>query len=144
MEHLEEYKKHCIEQAITILTAGHDIKCMFATPKLLEALANALEERGTTIPQTGRHGDLLRRHGVHAAVDALLHRGVFRRSAGSQRRLHDADLRQHADGPGLQQTGHGGRRLQDQLLRAAAAGGDRGGGLRRSEPRLSATARRAA
>jgi hypothetical protein len=41
MEHLEEYKKHCIDQAITILTAGHDIKCMFATPKLLEALANA-------------------------------------------------------------------------------------------------------
>lgn len=56
MEHLEEYKQHCVEQAITILTAGHDIKCMFATPKLLEALANALEERGTTIPQTGITG----------------------------------------------------------------------------------------
>jgi hypothetical protein len=41
MEHLEAYKKHCIDQAMTILTAGHDIKCMFATPKLLEALACA-------------------------------------------------------------------------------------------------------
>ncbi len=56
MEHLEEYKKHCIDQAVTILTAGHDIKCMFTTPKLLEALANALEDRGTTIPETGVTG----------------------------------------------------------------------------------------
>ena len=39
MEHLEAYKQHCIDQAITILEAGHDIRCMFTTPKLLEALA---------------------------------------------------------------------------------------------------------
>ena len=51
MEHLEEYKKHCIDQAVTVLTAGHDIKCMFATPKLLEALGEALEEKGTSIPE---------------------------------------------------------------------------------------------
>ena len=56
MEHLEEYKKHCIDQAITILTAGHDIKCMFATPKLLEALANALEDRGTSLAEVGVTG----------------------------------------------------------------------------------------
>jgi phenylacetate-coenzyme A ligase PaaK-like adenylate-forming protein len=56
MEHLEEYKKHCIDQAVTILTAGHDIKCMFATPKLLEGLAQALEERGTSIPEAGITG----------------------------------------------------------------------------------------
>ena len=46
MEHLEAYKQHCIDQAITILSAGHDIKCMFTTPKLLEALAIELEKRG--------------------------------------------------------------------------------------------------
>ncbi len=56
MEHLEEYKKHCIDQAITILTAGHDIKCMFTTPKLLEALAYGLAERGTTIQESGITG----------------------------------------------------------------------------------------
>jgi hypothetical protein len=56
MEHLEEYKKHCIDQAVTILTAGHDIKCMFATPKLLEALAYALAEKGTSIPEVGITG----------------------------------------------------------------------------------------
>jgi phenylacetate-coenzyme A ligase PaaK-like adenylate-forming protein len=56
MEHLEEYKKHCIEQAITILTAGHDIKCMFGTPKLIEALALGLEDRGTSIREIGITG----------------------------------------------------------------------------------------
>lgn len=56
MEHLEEYKKHCIDQAITILTAGHDIKCMFATPKLLEALAYGLAEKGTSIQEVGITG----------------------------------------------------------------------------------------
>ncbi|MFL2870782.1 MAG: hypothetical protein ACJZ8O_08530 [Pirellulaceae bacterium] len=56
MEHLEEYKKHCIDQAVTVLTAGHDIKCMFATPKLLDQLCTALEERGTSIQEVGITG----------------------------------------------------------------------------------------
>ena len=56
MEHLEAYKQHCIDQALTILDAGHEIRCMFATPKLLDALALALEERGTSIPELGISG----------------------------------------------------------------------------------------
>ncbi|MFT7640565.1 MAG: phenylacetate-coenzyme A ligase PaaK-like adenylate-forming protein [Pirellulaceae bacterium] len=56
MEHLEEYKKHCIDQAVTVLTAGHDIKCMFATPKLLDQLAIALEDRGTSLAEVGITG----------------------------------------------------------------------------------------
>lgn len=36
------YKEHCIEQAFTILAGGHDIKCMFTTPKLLAALDEGL------------------------------------------------------------------------------------------------------
>jgi phenylacetate-coenzyme A ligase PaaK-like adenylate-forming protein len=56
MEHLEEYKKHCIDQAITILTANHSIKCMFATPKLLESLAMGLAEKGTTLRECGITG----------------------------------------------------------------------------------------
>jgi phenylacetate-coenzyme A ligase PaaK-like adenylate-forming protein len=56
MEHLEEYKKHCIDQAITVLTAGHDIKCMFATPKLLDALCAELEKRGTSLKEIGVTG----------------------------------------------------------------------------------------
>jgi phenylacetate-coenzyme A ligase PaaK-like adenylate-forming protein len=56
MEHLEAYKQHCVEQAITILGAGHDIRCMFTTPKLLEALATALEKRGSSIRDSGITG----------------------------------------------------------------------------------------
>ncbi|MCH2120666.1 MAG: hypothetical protein MK136_05515 [Pirellulaceae bacterium] len=56
MDHLEEYKKHCIDQAVTVLTAGHDIKCMFATPKLLDSLALGLEERGTSLQEVGITG----------------------------------------------------------------------------------------
>jgi phenylacetate-coenzyme A ligase PaaK-like adenylate-forming protein len=45
MQELELYKNHCIEQALTILKAGHDIRCMFATPKLLEALCEKINLR---------------------------------------------------------------------------------------------------
>ena len=41
---------------MTILNAGHDIKCMFTTPKLLEALALRLESKGTSIRKTGITG----------------------------------------------------------------------------------------
>ncbi len=56
MEHLEAYKQHCIDQAITILSAGHDVRCMFTTPKLLEALALELEKRGSSIRKSGITG----------------------------------------------------------------------------------------
>ena len=56
MEHLEAYKDHCIDQAITVLESGHDIRCIFTTPKLLEALAIALEKKGTTIREAGITG----------------------------------------------------------------------------------------
>ena len=38
----QAYKDHCIDQALTILAGGHDIKCMFTTPKLLAGLDEAL------------------------------------------------------------------------------------------------------
>ena len=52
-EHLKAYQAHCIDQAVTILGAGHDIKCMFGTPKLIEALCLRLEEQGTTLRKQG-------------------------------------------------------------------------------------------
>jgi len=36
------YKEHAIEQVLTILAGGHDIKCMFTTPTLLAAFDEAL------------------------------------------------------------------------------------------------------
>ncbi|QDU73933.1 hypothetical protein Pan97_09330 [Bremerella volcania] len=56
MDELEAYKKHCIDQAITVLTAGHDVKCMFGTPKLIESLCLGLEDKGTTLADVGITG----------------------------------------------------------------------------------------
>jgi hypothetical protein len=55
-EHLNAYKDHVIDQALTVLSAGHDIKCLFTTPKLLESLAAALEKQGSSIKETGITG----------------------------------------------------------------------------------------
>ncbi|PQO36057.1 hypothetical protein DTL21_09025 [Bremerella cremea] len=56
MDQLEAYKQHCIDQAITVLTAGHDVKCMFGTPKLIESLCLGLEEKGTSLAEAGITG----------------------------------------------------------------------------------------
>jgi phenylacetate-coenzyme A ligase PaaK-like adenylate-forming protein len=56
MEHLREYQDHCIDQAMTILSAGHDIKCMFTTPKLLDALCKRLESENSSIEKVGITG----------------------------------------------------------------------------------------
>jgi len=37
------YKDHCIDQALTILRSNDNIRCMFATPKLLEALCMKID-----------------------------------------------------------------------------------------------------
>jgi hypothetical protein len=50
MQMMEKYKAHVIDQALTILRAHDSIKCMFATPKLLEALCEkiSLKKAGIT------------------------------------------------------------------------------------------------
>lgn len=50
MQMMERYKTHVIDQAVTILKAHPNIKCMFATPKLLEALCEkvSLKKMGIT------------------------------------------------------------------------------------------------
>jgi len=56
MEHLKAYQEHCIDQAMTILSAGHDVKCMFTTPKLLDALCQRLEKEGSSVSKAGIRG----------------------------------------------------------------------------------------
>jgi phenylacetate-coenzyme A ligase PaaK-like adenylate-forming protein len=56
MEHLKAYQEHVIDQAMTILSANHEIKCMFTTPKLLDALAGRLEKEGTSVAKCGITG----------------------------------------------------------------------------------------
>ena len=56
VEGAKAYGQHVIDQAITILRANHDIKCAFATPKLLEALALRLFENDSSIYDEGITG----------------------------------------------------------------------------------------
>ena len=82
MDGLEKYKAHVIEQAITVLGAGHDIRCMFTTPKLLEALAEELEKRGTNVKATGitgifAGGTEFTPQYTRFAVEELLGEGVY-------------------------------------------------------------------
>ncbi|GJQ25699.1 MAG: hypothetical protein HBSAPP02_07310 [Phycisphaerae bacterium] len=39
---MDEYRNHVIDQALTLLKAHDNIRCLFATPKLLEALADRI------------------------------------------------------------------------------------------------------
>jgi hypothetical protein len=50
IEMVEQYKRHVIDQALTLLKAHDTIKCLFATPKLLEALCEriSLKKAGIT------------------------------------------------------------------------------------------------
>jgi len=53
---VKEYSDHVIDQAVTVLSAGHNIQCMFTTPKLLEALAMRLMDEGSSIAEKGIKG----------------------------------------------------------------------------------------
>ena len=50
MQMMERYKQHVIDQALTVLRAHPNVRCMFTTPKLLEALCEkiSLEKAGIT------------------------------------------------------------------------------------------------
>ena len=50
LRELEEYKAHVIEQGLTVLRA-HEIRCLFTTPKLLEALCERV-----SLPKLGIKG----------------------------------------------------------------------------------------
>ena len=89
-------------------------------------------------PEGRHHGHFLGRHRVHAAVEPLRARGAARR------RLHDADLRQHADGAGGERAERAAQQLQDRVLRAAAARGRSRSSISTMRTRWSTTARPAA
>lgn len=81
-DHLEMYKAHVISQAVTLLNAGHDIQCLFTTPKLLEALAEELEDQGRSIREMGITGIFARGteftpQFTRFAMEELLGEGVY-------------------------------------------------------------------
>jgi hypothetical protein len=82
MDHLKAYQDHVIDQAMTVLSAGHDIKCMFTTPKLLDALAARLEQEGSSIAKAGITGIFcggteMTSQWVRFAIEEFLGPGVY-------------------------------------------------------------------
>src|SRR5947209_2530489 len=45
-EHLQAYQEHIIDQAMTVLSANHNIKCSYMTTNLLDVLTNGLAAEG--------------------------------------------------------------------------------------------------
>ncbi len=81
-EHLKAYQEHVIDQAMTVLSANHEIKCMFTTPKLLDALANRLEKDGSSIAKTGITGIFcggteMTSQWIRFAIEELLGPGIY-------------------------------------------------------------------
>src|SRR5881392_2105320 len=82
MEHLKAYQEHCIDQAMTVLSANHEIKCMFTTPKLLDALAARLEKDGSSMAKTGITGIFcggteMTSQWIRFAIEELLGPGIY-------------------------------------------------------------------
>jgi phenylacetate-coenzyme A ligase PaaK-like adenylate-forming protein len=82
MEHLKAYQEHVIDQALTVLSANHEIKCMFTTPKLLDALAARLEKDGSSVAQKGITGVFcggteMTSQWIRFAIEELLGPGVY-------------------------------------------------------------------
>jgi phenylacetate-coenzyme A ligase PaaK-like adenylate-forming protein len=82
MEHLKAYQEHVIDQAVIILSANHDIKCMFVTPKLLDALAGRLEKDGSSIAKAGITGVFcggteMTSQWIRFAIEELLGPGIY-------------------------------------------------------------------
>ncbi|HYT87081.1 MAG TPA: hypothetical protein VEL76_00045 [Gemmataceae bacterium] len=81
-EHLKAYQEHVIDQALTVLSANHEIKCMFTTPKLLDALAARLEKEGSSMAKTGITGIFcggteMTSQWIRFAIEELLGPGIY-------------------------------------------------------------------
>ncbi len=75
MAEMEQYKRHVIDQALTILRA-HEIKCLFITPKLLEALCERISLRKAGITGIFCGGTEMTPQWVRFAYEELLE-GIY-------------------------------------------------------------------
>ena len=105
MEHLKAYQEHCHRPGDDdpVGRARHQVHVHDA--EAARRPVPAAGEGGLEHRQGRHHRHLLRRHRDDVAVDPLRDRGVPRPG-----RLHRADLRQHADGPGRVRHADGGGR----------------------------------
>ncbi len=83
MQMMERYKSHVIDQALTILKAHPNIKCMFATPKLLEALCEKVSLKSVGITGVFCGGTEMTPQFHRFAVEELMEGGYFAPTYGN-------------------------------------------------------------
>ena len=83
MQQMERYKAHVVEQALTLLKAHDGIRCLFTTPKLLEALCEraSLKKLGITGVFCG--GTEMTPQFHRFAVEELMEGGYFAPTYGN-------------------------------------------------------------
>lgn len=83
MQMMERYKAHVIDQALTILKAHPNIKCMFATPKLLEALCEKVSLKSVGITGVFCGGTEMTPQFHRFAVEELMEGAYFAATYGN-------------------------------------------------------------
>jgi len=83
MEMMELYKRHVIDQALTLLKAHDGIKCLFATPKLLEALCERISLKKAGITGVFCGGTEMTPQFHRFAVEELMEGAEFRPTYGN-------------------------------------------------------------
>jgi phenylacetate-coenzyme A ligase PaaK-like adenylate-forming protein len=83
MQMMERYKQHVIDQAVTILKANDNVKCLFTTPKLLEALCDKVSLRKMGITGVFCGGTEMTPQFHRLAVEELLEGAYFAATYGN-------------------------------------------------------------
>jgi phenylacetate-coenzyme A ligase PaaK-like adenylate-forming protein len=83
MEMMELYKRHVIDQALTLLKAHESIKCLFTTPKLLEALCERISLKKAGITGVFCGGTEMTPQFHRFAVEELMEGAEFRPTYGN-------------------------------------------------------------
>lgn len=83
LDEAERYKQHVIEQALTLLRAHPNIRCLFATPKLLEALCEKISLKQAGITGVFCGGTEMTPQFHRFAVEALLEGAYFAPTYGN-------------------------------------------------------------
>ena len=83
MAMMERYKQHVIDQAVTILKAHDNVRCMFTTPKLLEALCERVSLKKAGITGVFCGGTEMTPQFHRFAVEELMEGGYFAPTYGN-------------------------------------------------------------
>lgn len=82
-EEAEAYKQHVVDQALTLLRAHDSIRCMFTTPKLLEAICEKISLKKAGITGVFCGGTEMTPQFHRFAVEELMEGGYFAPTYGN-------------------------------------------------------------